>query len=881
MLPEKIGRYQIKAELGRGGMSTVFLAHDPLFERDVAVKLLPRELLHHRNFRRRFDREAKIVAALDHPAIVPVYDFGEEDEQPFLVMRFMAGGSLSDRLKQGPMSLNEAVRILQQLAPALDEVHRHGVIHRDLKPSNILFDQRNDAYISDFGTAKFTYEHTKLTETGGAVGTPAYMSPEQIQAEVEIDGRSDLYTLGVILFEMLTGQHPYQTNTPIGLAVKHIFEPTPRLQDMQPHLPAACQAVVGKVMAKDRAMRYQTAGAFVADLTAVAESVTEPETGERPFPYPTPLTIGRRLALLIGSHHFEDDFLAQLRTPTADVIRLAELIQDPQTGRFDEVVCLLDEPADDMRRAISRFFADKTADDLLLLYFSGHAALDGNGLLHLLAKDTEHGLLRGTAVSATFIADEMDTCRAQQQIIILDCTFSRSLLATKKTANYLPGIIGKAIDTGASFARNASLPRGALTPAHGQERIILSASDATHYVWQESGLSGQAEASRFTEFLLEGLADGRADQDGDGFVTIGELYDFVAARIELATRNNNHRPRKWFDGEQGHLIIAHNPQQEASFPGPAIRGTAGGNAGPRSATTAPPGRRPSAGQYRVYWLALFLLLGLFIIVSNGGSVGQVAFSSDRLEGAMETAVTTVTAPPPEATLAATRLAPTTIGSAIQHAVPATAVTPQSTPSAMPENIVPIVETAVPSVPPALVRQPASLFAAPSSTAAELAIVGVGDAVAVLGRAEHGNWLYVMDSQYVAGYVYGDRVTWSGDVAALPIIPADGETTPTAVATTAACSSQGCPALTLDLYPLNGRCQGNVRYRTVYIQGHGGDGRYTYYWNGVRLAGPTSEGFGFEVNNSQGARVIGAGKVVSGDGQTVEKSLFIADFPCGN
>ena len=252
MLPQKIGRYEIKAELGRGGMSIVYLAHDPHFERDVAVKLLPLELLHHTTFRRRFDREAKIVAALDHPAIVPVYDFGEQDNQPFLVMRFMAGGSLTDRLKQGPLTIHETARILNRLAPALDEVHRRGVVHRDLKPSNILFDQRNEPFISDFGTAKFTFEHTKLTETGGAVGTPAYMSPEQIQAEVEIDGRSDIYTLGIILFEMLTGKHPYQTKTPIGLAVKHIFEPVPRLQDMQPNVPAACQPAVANVMAKKR-----------------------------------------------------------------------------------------------------------------------------------------------------------------------------------------------------------------------------------------------------------------------------------------------------------------------------------------------------------------------------------------------------------------------------------------------------------------------------------------------------------------------------------------------------------------------------------------------------------------------------------------------------
>ena len=139
---------------------------------NVAIKLLPHELLHEPTFRARFEREAKIVAALDIPAIVPVYDYGEEDGQPYLVMRYMAGGTLAHRLKQGALPLAETVQIIGPLAPALDEAHARGIIHRDLKPSNILFDQRGNAYISDFGTALMIQAPEKLTDTGGAVGTP-------------------------------------------------------------------------------------------------------------------------------------------------------------------------------------------------------------------------------------------------------------------------------------------------------------------------------------------------------------------------------------------------------------------------------------------------------------------------------------------------------------------------------------------------------------------------------------------------------------------------------------------------------------------------------------------------------------------------------------
>ena len=154
MAPQRIGRYEIKAELGKGGMATVYRAHDPRFERDVALKVLPREFLHDSTFRARFEREAKTIAALEHAAIVAVHDFGEDDGQPYLVMRHMAGGSLVEQLQQGPLSLAKASAIMMRIGAALDEAHKHGIIHRDLKPGNILFDQYGAAYLADFGIVK-------------------------------------------------------------------------------------------------------------------------------------------------------------------------------------------------------------------------------------------------------------------------------------------------------------------------------------------------------------------------------------------------------------------------------------------------------------------------------------------------------------------------------------------------------------------------------------------------------------------------------------------------------------------------------------------------------------------------------------------------------
>jgi serine/threonine-protein kinase len=178
MESQKFGRYVIKGELGRGGMATVYHAYDPRFEREVALKVLPHEMLHDPQFRTRFEREAKTIAMLEHPAIVPVYDFGEEDGQPYFVMRFMTGGSLSDRMKKGPMSVQQVASLYDHLAPALDEAHAKGIIHRDLKPGNILFDQYGEPYISDFGIAKITSGETNVTGSA-IVGTPAYMSPER------------------------------------------------------------------------------------------------------------------------------------------------------------------------------------------------------------------------------------------------------------------------------------------------------------------------------------------------------------------------------------------------------------------------------------------------------------------------------------------------------------------------------------------------------------------------------------------------------------------------------------------------------------------------------------------------------------------------------
>ena len=185
-------------------------------------------------------------------------------------MRLMQGGTLQDRLEGRPMTLAEAADVFDRVAPALDEAHAQGMVHRDLKPGNILFDQRDDAYLADFGIVKLQSSAATFTGTG-IIGTPSYMSPEQARGEEEVDGRSDIYALGAILFEMLTGHTPYTATTPMALALKHIMEPVPRLQDRNPKLPLESEFIISRAMAKDPEERFQTAGGFAEALRAVAD----------------------------------------------------------------------------------------------------------------------------------------------------------------------------------------------------------------------------------------------------------------------------------------------------------------------------------------------------------------------------------------------------------------------------------------------------------------------------------------------------------------------------------------------------------------------------------------------------------------------------------
>jgi serine/threonine-protein kinase len=258
-MAKSIGRYEIREELGRGGMAAVYLAFDLKLDRQVALKLMDQQLSADPSFAARFEREAKTVASLDHSAIVPLHDYGEADGWLFLVMRYMKGGSLKELIAKGPLTQRGAYDVVRRIGGALDKAHSMGIVHRDLKPANILLDDEQEAYLSDFGIVKVAQGDTEfLTETGQTLGTFAYMSPEQVMGKA-LDGRSDLYTLGIVLYEMLTGRHPFGEATTSGaMAVAHAQQAVPNIRDDNPAVSAAVNDVVQKTLAKDPNDRYAT-----------------------------------------------------------------------------------------------------------------------------------------------------------------------------------------------------------------------------------------------------------------------------------------------------------------------------------------------------------------------------------------------------------------------------------------------------------------------------------------------------------------------------------------------------------------------------------------------------------------------------------------------
>ncbi|HEX2621438.1 MAG TPA: protein kinase [Phototrophicaceae bacterium] len=273
MKNRKFGKYEVLQRLGRGGMAEVYRAYHPNLDRYVAIKVLHSFLSDESEFKARFEKEAQNIARLRHPNIVQVYDFDydADSDSYYMVMELIEGPTLKDYLFElpdgsGRLPLLEVVRIIRQAAEALSYAHQRGMIHRDVKPANLMLDakENNRLVLTDFGIAKLL-TGSQATVSGGLVGTPAYMSPEQGMGETG-DERSDLYALGVIMYQMLTGELPYDAETPMALILQHMNDPIPSIRMIDQHLPPAADKVLQRLMAKEPVDRYQSALELIADL---------------------------------------------------------------------------------------------------------------------------------------------------------------------------------------------------------------------------------------------------------------------------------------------------------------------------------------------------------------------------------------------------------------------------------------------------------------------------------------------------------------------------------------------------------------------------------------------------------------------------------------
>ena len=276
---ENIGPYRITEKLGQGGMATVYKAYHAALDRYVALKVLHPAFHEDQSFAARFQREARVVANLEHPSIVPVYDFAEQENRPYLVMKFIEGETLKARLSRGPLNAEEINQVVDAVGSALAYAHKQGILHRDIKPSNVLINNDGQMYLTDFGLARIAQAGESTLSSDSIMGTPQYISPEQARGDKDLDEGTDIYSFGVMLYEMVVGQVPFSADTPFSIIHDHIYTPLPMPRTINKNVPESVERVLLKALSKERADRYENVSSMAQAFKAAWESAGVPMQG--------------------------------------------------------------------------------------------------------------------------------------------------------------------------------------------------------------------------------------------------------------------------------------------------------------------------------------------------------------------------------------------------------------------------------------------------------------------------------------------------------------------------------------------------------------------------------------------------------------------------
>ena len=307
---ENVGPYRIVEQLGQGGMATVFKAYHPALDRHVAIKAMHPAFMQDPQFLARFEREARVVASLDHPNIVPIHDFSQQGGQPYLVMKFVEGQTLKAVLDSRSLTQAEILHAVKSVGAALSYAHQRGVLHRDIKPSNILLTAEGQVYLADFGLARIAEAGQSSLSGDQLLGTPHYISPEQARGERDLDQGTDIYSLGIVLYQLTVGRVPFNADTPFSIIHDHIYTPLPMPRQTQPEMSESLEIVLLKALAKDRRDRFATVEELVRAFEAAftGKTVRPPAQAARPAPAPrlqpsaaaTRAPAGRRWPWVLG-----------------------------------------------------------------------------------------------------------------------------------------------------------------------------------------------------------------------------------------------------------------------------------------------------------------------------------------------------------------------------------------------------------------------------------------------------------------------------------------------------------------------------------------------------------------------------------------------------